>query len=482
MRHENLSIFTDDFLWGASTSALQSEGAAAEDGRSPVAMEWNDIPGVTDFNVASDFYHRYEEDIALLAKMGLRAFRFSISWSRILPQGKGGINPKGIAFYHNVIDTCIKYGIEPIVTMYHFDMPVALEKQGGWGNRESVRWFTYYAKILFSEYGNKVKYWLTINEQNVMIYLANKYSTLVIPKNCENKTREIYQQNHHMLVAQASVMSLCHDLLPEAKIGPAPNMSFAYPLTSKPEDMIASQNYNAMRNWLYLDVAVHGRYTPIVWAWLKKQDATPVFMEDDEEILRIGKPDFIAVNYYNTLTCESENGEEELSQAVDQQTARGEAGMFRGCVNPYLEQSEFGWEIDPIGFRVTLRELDSRYQLPLLISENGLGAADVLEEDGSVHDPYRIAYLKEHIHQMQLAKADGCQILGYCPWSAIDLVSTHQGFKKRYGFIYVDRDEFDLKELKRYPKDSYHWYQKVIHTNGASLNEVSGNDKKVSIK
>lgn len=156
--------------------------------------------------------------------------------------------------------------------------------------------------------------------------------------------------------------------------------------------------------------------------------------------------------------------------------------MFRGCVNPYLEQSEFGWEIDPIGFRVTLRELDSRYQLPLLISENGLGAADVLEEDGSVHDPYRIAYLKEHIHQMQLAKADGCQILGYCPWSAIDLVSTHQGFKKRYGFIYVDRDEFDLKELKRYPKDSYHWYQKVIHTNGASLNEVSGNDKKVSIK
>ena len=419
--------------------------------------------------MASDFYHRYKEDIALMAEMGLKTFRFSISWSRILPEGTGAVNPKGLEFYSNVIDECLKQGIEPLVTMFHFDLPAALEQRGGWGSPESVQWFVDYASILYKNYGSRVKYWLTINEQNVLIFLAERFHTLVIPKDCKNVLREIYQQNHRMLVAQAKAMALCHEMCPGAKIGPAPNISFVYPASSKPEDTIAAENYNAMRNWLYLDVAVRGRYNEIVWAWLKEKDALPVFEPGDAEALAAGKPDFIGFNYYNTLTCEEDDGSRPLTQATDQQTARGESGMFRGCANPHLKVSPFGWEIDPVGLRVTIREIYGRYGLPMIITENGVGAAEELTADGKVHDGYRIEYLKAHIEQMGLAIADGCEMMGYCPWSAIDLISTHQGFKKRYGFVYINRDEFDLKDLGRYPKDSFYWYKKVISSNGEDL-------------
>lgn len=472
MNHIQPPVFPAGFLWGASTSAYQVEGAAAEDGRGPVSHDIEKPrPGTTDFSVCSDFYHRYKEDIALMAQMGLKTFRFSVSWSRILPEGTGEVNPKGLQFYSNVIDECHKYGIEPLVTMFHFDMPYALEQRGGWGNPDSVQWFVEYARILFENYGARVKYWLTINEQNVTIYLAERFPTLILPKECPNLTREIYQQNHRMLVAQAKVFALCHRMCPGAKIGPAPNISFVYPASCKPEDTIAAENYNAMRNWLYLDAAVYGRYNEIVWAWLKEKDALPVFEPGDAEALAAGKPDFIGFNYYNTLTCEWDDGSRPLSQATDQQTARGESGMFRGCPNPYLKNSAFGWEIDPVGLRVTIRENYARYHLPMIITENGLGAPDVLTEDGKVHDDYRIDYLRQHIQQMGLAIADGCEMMGYCPWSAIDLVSTYQGFKKRYGFVYVNRDEFDLKDLVRYPKDSFYWYKKVIASNGADLTD-----------
>lgn len=470
MKHSQNPIFPQGFLWGASTSAFQCEGAAAEDGRSPIARDLHKpVPGTTDFSVASDFYHHYKEDIALMARMGLKTFRFSISWSRILPEGTGEVNPKGLQFYSEVIDECRKYGIEPLVTIFHFDMPYVLEQRGGWGNPDSVQWFVEYARILLENYGSRVKYWLTINEQNVLIFLAEKYRTLVIPQNSQNITREIYQQNHRMLVAQAKVFALCHQMCPGAKIGPAPNISFVYPASCKPEDTIAAENYNAMRNWLYLDAAVYGSYNEIVWGWLKEKNALPAFEPGDAEALAAGKPDFIGFNYYNTLTCEWDDGSRPLSQATDQQTARGESGMFRGCPNPNLQSSAFGWEIDPVGMRVTLREIYARYHLPMIITENGLGAPDVLTEDGKVHDDYRIDYLRQHIQQMGLAIADGCEMMGYCPWSAIDLVSTHQGFKKRYGFVYVNRDEFDLKDLARYPKDSFYWYKKVIASNGADL-------------
>lgn len=470
MKHRFMRLFPEDFLWGASTSAFQVEGAAAEDGRGPTVHDLEaPRPGTTDFAVCSDFYHRYKEDIALFAEMGLKTFRFSIAWSRIFPQGTGEVNSKGVAFYSNVIDECRKHDIEPLVTMFHFDMPSALEERGGWGNPDSVQWFVEYARVLFENYGDRVKYWLTINEQNVTIFLAERFGTLVIPKDCPNLFKEIYQQNHRMLVAQAKTMALCHEMLPNAKIGPAPNISFVYPASSKPEDMLSAENYNAMRNWLYLDVAARGKYNEILWAWLEEHDAAPDFDPGDEEALAAAKPDFLGFNYYNTLTSEWDDGSRPLTQATDQQTARGETGMFRGCANPNLGRTAFGWEIDPIGLRVTIREIYARYRLPMIITENGLGYPDELTEDGKVHDEYRIDYLRQHIQQIQAAISDGCEMMGYCPWSAIDLVSVRQGITKRYGFIYVNRDEFDLKDLARYRKDSFYWYKKVIATNGANL-------------
>lgn len=263
-------------------------------------------------------------------------------------------------------------------------------------------------------------------------------------------------------------MALCHEMLPEVKIGPAPNISLVYPAACRPEDVLAAQNYNAIRNWLYLDVEVYGIYNHLVWAYLEERDACPTFGEGDAEALKNGHPDFIGFNYYATATVKESDGATSGNLFTDQQSGGGEAGVYQSCSNPYLEKTEFGWEIDPPGFRATIRELYSRYHLPLLVTENGLGAYDKLE-DGRVHDLYRIQYLRQHIAEIQKAITDGVEMLGYNPWSAIDLVSTHEGMKKRYGLIYVDRDEFDLKSLKRYRKDSFYWYKKVIESNGEYL-------------
>lgn len=469
MLHKSLKEFPKDFLWGASTSAYQVEGASLEDGKGPSCQDVKKIPkGTTDLTVCADHYHRYKEDIALMAEMGFKAYRFSISWTRIIPDGIGEVNPKGIAFYNNLIDECLSHNIEPIVTMFHFDMPAKLDEMGSWSNRDSIEWFTNYARVLYENFGDRVKYWLTINEQNTLTLNGPIVGTLKIPEGCENILKEVYQQNHHMLVAQAKAMALCHDMLPNAKIGPAPNIGLVYPASCNPEDMLAAQNYNAIRNWLYLDIAVYGRYNNLVLAFLEEKNALPEIFAEDEEILKSGHPDYIGFNYYNTSTVKASDGTEALNEA-DQQSVLNEPGFYLAYANPNLPRTEFGWFIDPIGFRATIREIYSRYHLPMLLTENGLGAYDKLEEDGSIHDQYRIKYLKDHIEQMALAIADGCDMLGYCPWSAIDLVSTHAGIVKRYGFIYVDRDEFDLKTLNRYRKDSFYWYKKVIESNGKNL-------------
>ncbi|CAM4200032.1 6-phospho-beta-glucosidase [Streptococcus penaeicida] len=472
MLHKTLKDFPENFFWGASTSAYQVEGAALEDGKGPSCQDIKEIPeGTSDLSVSVDHYHHFKEDIALMAEMGFKSYRFSISWTRILPEGTGKVNQQGIDFYNQLIDECLKYDIEPIVTMFHFDMPAALDARGSWSKRESIDWFAEFATILFKEFGDRVKYWLTINEQNMLTLVGPVIGTLHVPEGTTNLTREIYQQNHHQLVAQAKAMQICHELLPDAKIGPAPNISLVYPASSKPEDVLASQNLNAIRNWLYLDAAVYGVYNSLVWAYLEEQDAVPEVTADDVATMRAGKPDFIGFNYYNTATVAASDGTETMDPGADQQTQRGEAGFYRGVDNPNLPKTEFGWEIDPMGFRATMREMYSRYRLPMLVTENGLGAYDTLTEDGKVHDQYRINYLRAHIEQIQLAISDGVEMLGYNPWSAIDLISTHEGIKKRYGFIYVDRDEFDLKTLKRYRKDSFHWYKKVIASNGQDLTD-----------
>ena len=469
MKHAKLTPFSSDFFWGASTSAYQVEGAWNEDGKGPSVIDMREKypEGTTDYKVASDHYHRYQEDVALMAEMGLKAYRFSIAWTRIIPNGTGEVNPKGIAFYNDLIKELINYNIEPFVTMYHFDLPYSLQKEGGWSNRKTIDAFVDYAKVLFENYGDRVTYWLTINEQNMMIMHGKALGTL--DPNLEDPDRELYQQNHHMLVAQAKVMDVCHQTLPKAKIGPAPNISYIYPASSKPEDVLAAQNFNAIRNWLYLDAAVYGRYNRTAWSFFKEKSYIPAIADGDMEILQKAKPDFIAFNYYSSKTVEASNGSNEKNNTGDQEIVIGESGVYKGHSNPNLPKNSFGWEIDPIGFRTTLREVYDRYQLPLIITENGLGAFDKVEEDGCVRDPYRIDYLKKHIEQMQLAITDGVDVFGYCPWSAIDLISTHQGARKRYGFIFIDRDEFDLKELKRIPKQSFYWYQDVIRSNGEIL-------------
>ena len=472
MLHKDLKPFPEDFFWGASSSAYQVEGAALEDGKGPSCQDVKEIPeGTSDLSVSVDHYHRYKEDIALMAEMGFKSYRFSISWSRILPAGTGAVNPQGIAFYNNLIDECLKYGIEPIVTMFHFDMPAALDERGSWSKRESIDWFAEFATVLFENFGDRVKYWLTINEQNMLTLVGPIIGTLHVPEGTTNLTKEIYQQNHHQLVAQAKAMQICHKMLPEAKIGPAPNIALVYAASSKPEDVIASQNFNAIRNWLYLDAAVYGVYNNLVWSYLEENDATPQVTEEDLAIMKAAKPDFLGINYYNTATVEASTEEDQAGVVGDQQSRRTIPGIARSVSNPNLVKTEFGWEIDPVGFRSTVREIYSRYRLPILITENGLGAYDSLTEDGKVHDPYRIDYLRHHIEQIHLAITDGVEMMGYNPWSAIDLISTHEGIKKRYGFIYVDRDDFDLKTLKRYRKDSFYWYKKVIASNGQDLSD-----------
>ncbi|WHY79057.1 glycoside hydrolase family 1 protein [Neobacillus sp. WH10] len=455
------STFKKDFLWGASTSAYQVEGAYNVDGKGPSIQDVKGIPeGTSDFKVCSDHYHNYKEDIMLFSELGLKTYRFSIAWTRIFPDGDGEINEKGIMFYNNLINELIKHNITPLVTMYHFDLPYALEKKGGWSNRATIDAFVNYCKVLFERFGDRVKYWLTINEQNMMILHGGAIGTSDVSQ------KELYQQNHHMLLAEARVTNLCHQLVPDGKIGPAPNISYVYPKTCKPNDIIAAQNCNAIRNWLYLDMAVYGRYNKIAWSFMKSKKMEPVILDGDMEILASSKPDYIAFNYYSSITVCEYDENFVFEDIGDQQIEVGEEGFFMGDDNEYLELSDFGWEIDPVGFRVTLREVSERYNLPIIITENGIGAYDKVNEDGSIVDDYRIDYLSKHIEQMELAISDGVDVIGYCPWAAIDLISTHQGFRKRYGFIYVNRDENDLKDLKRIKKKSFHWYQQVILSNG----------------
>lgn len=470
MHYNKLKAFPENFLWGASTSAYQVEGAYNEDGKGLSVQDTKKITeGTTDFKIASDHYHRYKEDIKLFAEMGFKTYRFSIAWTRIIPDGTGDVNPLGVQFYSNLIDECLKYGIEPLVTMYHFDLPDTLNKIGGWGNKETANAFCRYAKVLFESYGDRVKYWLTINEQNMMTLHGAAIGT--VNTKVSNIKKELYQQNHYMLVAQAKVMKMCHEMCPNAKIGPAPNISEVYPATSRPEDFIAAQNLNAIRNWLYLDIAVYGRYNPIAWSYMEEKGILPEIEEGDFEILKEGKPDFIAFNYYNTSTV----AESLITDAKvgpddgDQQIELGEKGVYKAVYNEYLERTPFNWEIDPVGFRSTLRSVYERYHLPIIITENGLGVYDEMDEEGNINDDYRIEYLRKQIEQAQLAITDGVDLFGFCPWAAIDLVSTHSGFKKRYGFIYVNREDFDLKDMRRIKKKSFYWYQNVIKTNGKEL-------------
>ena len=481
MIHTKLDPFPKDFLWGSASAAYQVEGAWNLDGKGKsVWDEFVRIPNKTfkgsNGDVAVDHYHRFKEDIALMAEQGLKTYRFSIAWTRILPDGRGEINQKGLDFYSDLINELLKYGIEPIVTLYHWDLPQALEDAyGGWESRQVIQDFTNYAKILFDAYSDRVNYWVSLNEQNVFMMhgflMASHPPAVTDPK-------RMYAANHIANLANASVIKAFRDGKYPGKIGPSFAMSPAYAVDCQPENVIATENMLDLFSNFWMDVYVYGRYPKVALKNLAKKGLAPVFEGGDEDLLKAGNPDFMGVNYYQSMTIASNpldgvtmTGEANYSGKKGTTKEAGQPGMYKIVSNPYLEKTNWDWTIDPAGLRISLRRISSRYDLPILITENGLGDFDTLEADGQVHDQPRIDYLKTHCLAIQEAITDGVEVLGYCTWSFTDLLSWLNGYQKRYGFVYVDRDETNEKELKRYKKDSFNWYRDVIRTNGASLSE-----------
>ncbi|SDK48402.1 glycoside hydrolase family 1 protein [Alkalibacterium thalassium] len=478
MDHQTLDAFPDNFLWGSASAAYQVEGAAKEDGKGESVWDrFVQIPGKTykgtTGDVAVDHYHRYKEDVALMAEQGLKAYRFSVAWSRIIPDGDGEVNEKGLEFYDKLIDELLAHGIEPVLTLYHWDIPQALQdKYGGWESRQVIEDFTRYADILFQRYNNKVKYWVSLNEQNIFIMLG--YRMAAHPPNVVDEKR-MYQANHIANLANASVIRRFRELDINGQIGPSFAYGPTYALDSHPLNQLAAENNEAFNAHWWMDVYVFGEYPKVVWKYLERKGLAPAIEEGDMALLKSAKPDFMGLNYYQTATVEHNpidgvsSGKMNTSGKKGSSEASGLPGVFKTADNPYVEQTDWDWDIDPVGLRIALRRIDSRYNLPIMITENGLGAYDKLEEDGSIHDDYRIDFLRKHVKAVQEAITDGVNVLGYCTWSYTDLLSWLNGYQKRYGFVYVDREELDEKELKRYKKDSYFWYKKVIETNGKEL-------------
>ena len=479
--------FPEGFLWGAATSAYQVEGAAYEDGKKAsqqdvINKDSYKVFGFATAEIASDEYHHYKEDVALMKEMGFSCYRFSIAWSRVFPDGVGEVNEKGIQYYRDLIHELKENGIEPIVTLYHYDCPWALvEKYGGWLNRQIVKDFEYYARYVINEFKDEVKYWTTINEQSIIVqYWTQK---CYIPEELQDGRHDQlrYQLNHYMNLAHAIACNLVHELVPGGLVGAPLGYSCIYPLTSKAEDCMAAQNAQALRNDYYTDIYFKGEYNKAAQIYLEKHGLAPVIEEGDMELIASGKSDFLALNYYASecaCACPDDGTYELRYSGVNRSGKKGDMsgfethpGFYQMCKNPNLDTTDWDWAIDPTGMEYMLRDLYNRYGKPLMITENGLGAYDTLTEDGKIHDDYRIDYLKKHIAAMRKAIEYGVEMIAYCPWSALDLLSTSNGVKKRYGFIYVDRTDDDPKQCERMRKDSFYWYQKVISSNGEDLGD-----------
>lgn len=478
MYHVKKDAFPKGFLWGSASAAYQVEGAHDKDGKGPSVWDnFTKIEGKTfkgtNGDVAVDHYHRYKEDVALMAEMGLKAYRFSVAWSRIFPNGKGEVNEKGIQFYSDLVDELLKYGIEPLVTLYHWDIPQALQDEyGGWESRNVIEDFTNYSKLLFDRLGDRVKYWITLNEQNV--FIMHGYLMASHPPGVKDPQRAL-NANHIANLANASVIKAFHEGGYAGQIGPSFAYGPGYSLDSRPESILAMDNVNELTQYFWMDVYAWGHYPKTVLKQMNKFGLTIDIQPGDEALLKAGKPDFMGVNYYQTSTVTDMKLDEVLEPAKPNYTGKkgtsssiGIAGVYKTAHNPNLETTNWDWAIDPQGLRIGLRRIESRYQLPVLITENGLGEYDSLV-DGEINDEYRIDYLKKHVEAIQDAITDGVEVIGYCTWSFTDLLSWLNGYQKRYGFVYVDRDESDEKELKRYKKASFYWYKDVIASNGDKL-------------
>lgn len=468
------TVFPEHFLWGGAVAANQCEGAYLEDGKglsiqdvAPKGIVGAITKEPTSDNmklIGIDFYHRYKEDIKLFAEMGFKVFRTSIAWSRIFPLGDEETpNEKGLQFYDDLFDECLKYGIEPLVTISHYETPLHLAKTyDGWRNRKLIGFYERYVRTIFARYKEKVKYWLTFNEINSVLHEPFLSGGIITPKDKLTK-QDLYQAIHHELVASALATKIAHEMMPEAKVGCMVLGMPVYPMTPNPDDMIKALQKDR-QNLLFSDVHVRGVYPAYFKRILKEENITIQMEKEDEEILK-NTVDFISFSYYMSM-CES----------TDPTKQGGKGNLLGGVKNPYLSESEWGWQIDPQGLRYILNTFYDRYQKPLFIVENGLGAVDTLVEDENgnktVNDDYRIDYLKEHLVQVGEAIQDGVEVMGYTTWGCIDLVSASTAeLKKRYGFIYVDRHDDGTGTLERYKKKSFYWYKKVIETNGMSLFE-----------
>ena len=472
-----------DFLWGGATAANQFEGAWDVDGKGPSTSDMctngtHKTPkritkqieeGVLyPSHEAIDFYHHYKEDIALFAQMGFKTFRMSIAWTRIFPTGmEDEPNEAGLKFYDSVFDECKKHNIEPLVTISHYEMPFALtEKYNGWVGRECIDHFVKYCEVIFDRYQNKVKYWLTFNEINAGTMVMGNYLSLGILNegtsdfvNQKDIPQLRFQALHHQFVASAKAVKLAHEKYPQFMMGNMICFITMYPFTCNPDDILEAQKNMQMLNWFCSDIQVRGSYPYYAQRYFEEKNITVAMEPGDLEILKDGCVDFYTLSYY-------------MSNCISKKPMEGQVSgnLSGGLKNPYLKESDWGWQIDPKGLRYTLNEIYSRYQIPLMVVENGLGAYDKIEEDGSIQDDYRIDYLREHIEQMKEAVADGVDLMGYTPWGCIDLVSASTGeMAKRYGFIYVEKYDDGTGTLARRKKKSFDWYQKVIQSNGEIL-------------
>lgn len=485
MYHKQLDEFPDSFLWGAASAAYQIEGASNSNGKGlSIWDEFSHLPNKTYKNtngdVAVDHYNKYNEDIMLMSNMNLKAYRFSISWSRIIPDGDGEINPEGLNFYDNLINSLIENGIEPIVTTYHWDLPLSLQKKyNGWEGRDTIEAYVNYCEILFERYGSKVKYWITMNEQNVFISMGYRWQSH--PPGINN-LKKMYQANHHVNLANAKAIQLFREKKYEGQIGPSFGYGGVYPESSNPLDCLAAENADEFNNKWWLDVYCKGEYPKCIMKKLSEMDIAPDIENGDMDILKNATPDFIGINYYHGGTVGANHFERKKPTITEEfcttdpylinprsNSINPEDFMFTKVENPFLKKTDWNWEIDPIGFRYALRKVFSDYQLPIFVTENGLGAFDNLEENNIINDTYRIEYLQSHILEMKKTITDGVEILGYCAWSFTDLLSWLNGYKKRYGFVYIDRTDNDEKKLERIPKQSFFWYRDLIKSNGKSI-------------
>lgn len=465
-----------DFLWGAALAANQCEGAYLEDGK---GLSVADVmtAGTVDTprritediepdayypnHIGVDFYHRYKDDVKLFAGMGLTCLRVSVAWSRIFPHGdEEEPNQAGLAFYRDLFLELRAHGIEPVVTISHYEMPLGLVRTyGGWRDRRLVTFFERYCRTLFSEFGDLVTYWLTFNEINVAEFNPWMPTGINMHVGDEGYWQAIYQAAYHQFIASARAVELAHSLNKGLKVGCMTLAGAVYPRTCHPLDVVAADDFQRDM-FAFADVQITGKLGPYLKQMMVHHGVTLETMPGDDEVLQAGTVDFIGFSYYSSL----------VKSGTRENMPMAKGNMVSGVENPYLETSAWGWQLDPVGLRLTLRMLYYRYQKPLFIVENGLGAVDEVV-DGKVQDDYRIAYLREHIRAfIEAVDEDGVDVMGYTPWSALDLVSAGTGeMKKRYGFIYVDRDNEGNGTLERIPKASYWWYRDVIASNGENL-------------